>query len=84
MAFIGLIPAGVGLAFLIYYFIEGRNELADYKARVAAREAARDGAHGLGAKTSTEPPRAAWREAGRPASRRQTADDWLRPPLRRK
>jgi hypothetical protein len=40
VAFLGMIPAGVGAAFLIYYFIEGRNELAEYKARNAAREAA--------------------------------------------
>ncbi len=33
VAYIGLIPAGVGAAFLIYYFVEGRKELADYKAR---------------------------------------------------
>jgi hypothetical protein len=41
VAFLGLIPAGVGAAFLIYYVIEGRNELAEYKARIAAKEAAR-------------------------------------------
>jgi Xaa-Pro aminopeptidase len=44
VAFVGLIPAGVGAAFLIYYFVEGRNELAEYKARDAAREAARTAA----------------------------------------
>jgi hypothetical protein len=38
VAAIGLIPGGVGLAFLIYYFIEGRNELAEYKARTAAKD----------------------------------------------
>jgi hypothetical protein len=40
VAAIGLIPGGVGLAFLVYYFIEGRNELAEYKARAAAKDAA--------------------------------------------
>jgi hypothetical protein len=40
VAAIGLIPAGVGLAFLVYYFVEGRNELAEYKARMAAKGAA--------------------------------------------
>jgi Domain of unknown function (DUF6249) len=39
VAFLGLIPAGVGAAFLIYYVIEGRNELAEYKANLAARDA---------------------------------------------
>jgi Domain of unknown function (DUF6249) len=39
VAFLGLIPAGVGAAFLIYYFIEGRNELAEYKANLVARDA---------------------------------------------
>jgi hypothetical protein len=42
VAAIGLIPAGVGLAFLVYYFVEGRNELAEYKSREAARIASRD------------------------------------------
>jgi Domain of unknown function (DUF6249) len=37
---IGLIPVGVGLAYLVYYFIEGRNELAEYKARMAAKQSA--------------------------------------------
>jgi hypothetical protein len=41
-----LIPAGVGLAFLVYYFIEGRNELAEYKSREAARNAVRDAPKG--------------------------------------
>jgi hypothetical protein len=40
VAFLGLIPAGVGAAFLIYYFVEGRKELAEFKASLAAREAA--------------------------------------------
>ena len=40
VAFLGLIPAGVGAAFLIYYFVEGRNEVAEFKASLAAREAA--------------------------------------------
>jgi Domain of unknown function (DUF6249) len=39
VAFLGLIPAGVGAAFLIYYVIEGRNELAEYKANLVARDA---------------------------------------------
>jgi Domain of unknown function (DUF6249) len=43
VAALGLIPAGVGLAFLVYYFVEGRNELAEYKARAAAVEAAGPG-----------------------------------------
>ncbi|MEY2920453.1 MAG: hypothetical protein RL261_1758 [Pseudomonadota bacterium] len=38
--FFGLIPAGVGLAFLIYYFIEGRHEVEAFKAKEAARDAA--------------------------------------------
>jgi hypothetical protein len=38
--FFGLIPAGVGLAFLIYYFIEGRHEAAAFRAKEAARDAA--------------------------------------------
>jgi len=46
VAAIGLIPAGVGLAFLAYYFIEGRNELAEYKSREAARSASRDAPKG--------------------------------------
>jgi hypothetical protein len=37
--FFGLIPAGVGLAFLIYYFIEGRHEAAAFRAKEAARDA---------------------------------------------
>jgi hypothetical protein len=40
VAYLGLIPAGVGAAFLIYYFVEGRNEVAEFKASLAAREAA--------------------------------------------
>lgn len=38
--FFGLIPAGVGLAFLIYYFIEGKHEAAAFRAKEAARDAA--------------------------------------------
>jgi hypothetical protein len=38
--FFGLIPAGVGLAFLIYYFIEGKDEVAAFRAKEAARDAA--------------------------------------------
>jgi hypothetical protein len=37
--FLGLIPAGIGLAYLIYYFVEGRQELAEYKAKAALRQA---------------------------------------------
>jgi len=37
--FFGLIPAGVGLAFLIYYFIEGKHEAAAFRAKEAARDA---------------------------------------------
>ena len=40
VAFLGLIPAGVGAAFLIYYLVEGRNELAEFKARDAAAHSA--------------------------------------------
>jgi len=40
VAYLGLIPAGIGAAFLIYYFVEGRNEVAEFKASLAAREAA--------------------------------------------
>lgn len=40
VAFLGLIPAGVGAAFLIYYFVEGRKELAELKTRDAATNAA--------------------------------------------
>ena len=29
MKFVGLIPGGVGLAYLIYYFVEGRHEKAE-------------------------------------------------------
>ena len=46
VAAIGLIPAGVGLAFLVYYFVEGRNELAEYKTREAASTGARDANRG--------------------------------------
>lgn len=46
VAAIGLIPAGVGLAFLVYYFVEGRNELAEYKSREAARNALREAPKG--------------------------------------
>ena len=38
--FLGLIPAGIGLAFLIYYFIEGKHEVEAFKAKEAARDAA--------------------------------------------
>jgi len=38
--FFGLIPAAVGLAFLIYYFIEGRHEVTAFKVREAGRHAA--------------------------------------------
>jgi len=38
--FFGLIPAGVGLAFLIYYFIEGKHEVAAFRTKEAARDAA--------------------------------------------
>jgi len=41
VAYLGLIPAGVGAAFLIYYFVEGRKELAEFNAREAAANAAR-------------------------------------------
>jgi len=41
VAYLGLIPAGVGAAFLIYYFVEGRKELAEFNAREAAAYAAR-------------------------------------------
>jgi hypothetical protein len=37
--FFGLIPAGVGLAYLIYYFIEGKHEVAAFRAKEAARDA---------------------------------------------
>lgn len=47
VAAIGLIPGGVGLAFLVYYFIEGRNELAEYKSREAATIASRDAGKGI-------------------------------------
>lgn len=40
VALLGLIPAGVGAAFLIYYFVEGRKELAESNAREAAANAA--------------------------------------------
>jgi hypothetical protein len=40
VAYLGLIPAGVGAAFLIYYFVEGRKELAEFKVREAAANAA--------------------------------------------
>ena len=38
--FFGLIPAGVGLAFLIYYFIEGKHEVTAFREKEAARDAA--------------------------------------------
>ena len=38
--YFGLIPAGVGAAFLIYYFIEGRHEATAYREREAARAGA--------------------------------------------
>jgi hypothetical protein len=53
VAAIGLIPAGVGLAFLVYYFIEGRNELAEYKSRMAARDAAAQSAPGTALQNKT-------------------------------
>jgi hypothetical protein len=53
VAAIGLIPAGVGLAFLVYYFIEGRNELAEYKARAAASEAAKQSARSAAPESKT-------------------------------
>ena len=37
--FFGLIPAGVGLAFLIYYFIEGKHEAAAFREREASKAA---------------------------------------------
>ena len=37
--YFGLTPAGIGLAFLIYYLIEGKHEVAAYRAREAARDA---------------------------------------------
>lgn len=40
LRFFGLIPAGVGLAFLIYYFIEGKHEAAAFRAKEAARDVA--------------------------------------------
>jgi hypothetical protein len=40
VGFFGLIPAGVGLAFLIYYFIEGKHEVAAFRAKETARDAA--------------------------------------------
>ena len=53
VAALGLIPAGVGLAFLVYYFVEGRNELAEYKARMAAKEAGAQAAPGTGLQNKT-------------------------------
>lgn len=38
--YFGLIPAGVGAAFLIYYFIEGRHEAQAYREREAAKAGA--------------------------------------------
>ena len=38
--YFGLIPAGVGAAFLIYYFVEGRHEAADFREREAAKAGA--------------------------------------------
>jgi hypothetical protein len=38
--FFGLIPTGIGLAFLIYYFIEGKHEVEAFKVKEAARDAA--------------------------------------------
>jgi hypothetical protein len=37
--FLGLIPGGIGLAYLIYYFVEGKHELAEFKAKAASRKA---------------------------------------------
>ena len=31
--FLGLIPAGIGLAYLVYYFVEGKHEVAEFKAK---------------------------------------------------
>jgi hypothetical protein len=53
VAAIGLIPAGVGLAFLVYYFLEGRNELAEYKSRMAARDAVAQSAPGTALQNKT-------------------------------
>ena len=42
--YFGLIPAGIGLAFLLYYFIEGRHEVAEARREgEAEREAVRPG-----------------------------------------
>jgi hypothetical protein len=35
--YFGLIPAGIGAAFLIYYFVEGRHEAAAFREREAAK-----------------------------------------------
>jgi hypothetical protein len=37
--YFGLIPAGIGAAFLIYYAIEGRHEAAAFRAKEAVRDA---------------------------------------------
>ena len=39
--FLGLIPAGIGLAYLVYYFVEGKHEVAEFKAKAksATRQA---------------------------------------------
>ena len=39
--FLGLIPGGIGLAYLIYYFVEGRHELAEFKAKANAKAGSR-------------------------------------------
>lgn len=39
LAWVGLIPAGVGLAFLIYYWVEGRHEEAADRERAKAAAA---------------------------------------------
>jgi hypothetical protein len=39
VSYFGLIPAGVGAAFLIYYFIEGKHEVAAFREREAANGA---------------------------------------------
>jgi hypothetical protein len=50
-ALFGLIPTGVGLAYLIYYFVEGRKieikQMEDESA-LLARERERDGPRGIG------------------------------------
>lgn len=38
--YFGLIPAGVGAAFLVYYFVEGRREVAEFRSEREAAKAA--------------------------------------------